>query len=131
LTEAPNPQQPSTPPDFEAAIERLEAIVRRLEDGDVGLSDALAHYEQGVSLLKNCYQLLENAERRIELLSGVDADGNAVTAPFDDQATHDADAPAESRGRRRSKPGRKSASKGGDAPEAPRENDVDEFGGLF
>ncbi len=131
MTEPPNPQQPSTPPDFEAALERLEAIVRRLEDGDVGLSEALAHYEQGVSLLKNCYQLLENAERRIELLSGVDAEGNAVTAPFDDQATHDADAPAESRGGRRSKLGRKPASKSGDAPESPRENDVDEFGGLF
>jgi len=131
LTEPPNPQQPSNPPNFEEALDRLETIVRRLEDGDVGLSEALAHYEQGVSLLKNCYQLLENAERRIELLSGVDAEGNAVTAPFDDQATHDAEAPADARGRRRSKPGRKSASKGGDAPEASRENDVDESGGLF
>ena len=131
MTEAPNPQQPSTPSNFEAALERLELIVHRLEDGDVGLSEALAHYEQGVSLLKNCYQLLENAERRIELLCGVDAEGNAVTEPFDDQATHDAEAPTESKGRRRSKPGRKSAPKGGDAPEASHENDVDEFGSLF
>jgi len=128
LTESPNPQNPPTPPNFEAALERLEAIVRRLEDGDVGLAEALAHYEQGVSLLKNCYDLLENAERRIELLMGVDAEGNAVTEPFDDQATHDSEAPAASRGRRRSKSAGKSASKGG---EAPPENDVDEFSGLF
>ncbi len=131
MTEPPNPRQPETPPNFEAALERLEAIVRRLEDGDVGLAEALAHYEQGVSLLKNCYQLLENAERRIELLSGVDAEGNAVSEPLDDQATHDSDAPAASRARRRPKSGGKSASKSADAPEAPPENDVDEFGGLF
>ena len=131
MTDPQNSPQPPTPPDFEAALERLEVIVRQLEDGDVGLAEALAHYEQGVSLLKQCYLLLENAERRIELLSGVDAQGGAVTEPFDDRATHDPEQGVVSRGRRRSKPARQSGPKGVDAPEERIENDVDESGGLF
>ena len=49
-------------------------IVGELESGKLGLSDALARYEQGVKHLKACQQLLERAERKIELLSGVDAE---------------------------------------------------------
>ena len=82
-------QTPNSAPalSFEAALEQLEAIVRDLEDGRIGLSEALGRYEQGVSLLRQCYGLLENAERKIELLCEIDAAGNAKTTPFDDQAT--------------------------------------------
>jgi exodeoxyribonuclease VII small subunit len=131
LTDPPNPQHPSALPTFEEALERLEAVVRRMEDGDVGLSEALAQYEQGVSLLKNCYQMLENAERRIELLSGVDADGKAVTRPFDDEATHDPQQPPAAPGRRRVKPAGKSGSSSGETTGEGNANDVDERGGLF
>jgi exodeoxyribonuclease VII small subunit len=72
---------------FEQALAELEQIVRRLEEGNVGLSESLAQYEQGVKRLKECYGLLERAERRIELLERVDADGEAVTRPFDHEAT--------------------------------------------
>ena len=60
---------------FEEATAELEKIVRDLEDGKLGLAEAMQRYEQGVGLLQRCYQLLESAERRIELLSGIDADG--------------------------------------------------------
>ena len=46
--------------------------------------------------------LLQRAERRIELLSGVDAEGNPITQPFDDTATFDQDEPGKRRSRRRS-----------------------------
>ena len=62
----------------------LEKIVAELESGKLGLSDALARYEEGVKHLKGCQQLLEMAERKIELLSGVDADGNPITEPFEE-----------------------------------------------
>jgi exodeoxyribonuclease VII small subunit len=88
---------------FEQALERLEAIIRELEEGQIGLAEGLSHYEQGVQLLRHCYQGLENAQRRIELLSRIDADGNPVTEPFDDQAIP-LDEKAQSRGRRRSRP---------------------------
>lgn len=72
---------------FEQALARLEEIVHLLEEGDLGLSEAMQRYEEGVKLLRRSYEMLEGAERKIELLSGVDAEGNPVTQPFDDTAT--------------------------------------------
>ena len=77
--------RPDPPPEtlsFEAALASLEAIVHDLEDGDLGLAEALARYEQGIKHLRHCYDLLEQAERKIELLTGIDAEGRAKTAPF-------------------------------------------------
>jgi exodeoxyribonuclease VII small subunit len=70
------------PPDFERALSELEQIVHQLESGSLGLEPSLARFEQGVSLLRHCYETLEKAEQRIELLTGFDAAGNPVTAPF-------------------------------------------------
>lgn len=80
---------PPDQPSFEEALQRLEEIVHLLEEGDIGLSEALARYEEGVKLLRQSYELLTHAERRIELLSGVDAEGNPITQPFADEATLD------------------------------------------
>lgn len=80
------PAGPETSPlSLEEALERLETIVRRLEEGQPTLEESLAQYEEGVRLLRHCYQLLENAERRIQLLSGVDAQGNPILKPFEDR----------------------------------------------
>jgi len=74
-------------PSFEEALKRLEGIVHTLEEGEIGLNEALSRYEEGVRLLRQSYDLLEHAERRIELLSGVDADGNPISQPLPDQPT--------------------------------------------
>ena len=79
---------------FEESLVALEKIVAELESGKLGLSDALARYEEGVKHLKGCQQLLEEAERKIELLSGVDAEGNPITKPFADD---DGDGPLEAK----------------------------------
>ena len=55
--------------DFEAAISELESIVRKLEEGDLALEQSLALYERGVQLSRFCHSRLEDAERRIEILS--------------------------------------------------------------
>jgi len=55
--------------DFEAAITELESIVKKLEEGDLALEQSLALYERGVQLSRFCHQRLEDAERRIEILS--------------------------------------------------------------
>ncbi len=55
--------------DFEAAITELESVVKKLEDGDLSLEQSLALYERGVTLSKFCHARLEDAERRIEILS--------------------------------------------------------------
>ena len=68
---------------FEQALERLEAAVRELESTETGLDQSLARYEEGVQLLKRCRSILDAAERKIRLLTGVDADGNPITQEFD------------------------------------------------
>ena len=55
--------------DFEAALAELEAIVKKLEDGDQTLESSLALYERGVQLSRFCHTRLEEAERRIEVLN--------------------------------------------------------------
>jgi exodeoxyribonuclease VII small subunit len=115
---------------FEEALTRLETIVHTLEDGEVGLGDALGHYEAGVKLLKHCYGLLERAERRIELLCGTDAQGNPRTAPFDDEASLSLDAKGTSRSQRRSQREPKpAAGPGRSATDPPPE--IDERRSLF
>lgn len=129
MNDPQNPQSPPCPPSFEQALLQLEQIVHELEDGEIGLAEALAHYEKGVTLLKQCYGLLERTERRIELLSGVDADGNPVTEPFDDEASLALEQKAQSRSRRRSrKPAEPSQ---GIFPATPDRDDIDTPGNLF
>ena len=55
--------------DFEAAIAELEGIVKKLEEGDLPLEQSLALYERGVTLSRFCHKRLEDAERRIEILT--------------------------------------------------------------
>lgn len=74
---------------FEDALERLGRVVEALESGDLGLDAALLRYEEGVRLLGRCRSLLDTAERRVALLTGVDDDGTPHTEPFDAQATVD------------------------------------------
>ena len=82
---------------FEDSLSALEHVVHDLEDGNLGLTEALDRYEAGVKHLKRCYRLLEAAERRIELLTGVNEDGTPSTEPFAESS----ESLAESAGRRR------------------------------
>ncbi len=82
---------------FEAAVSQLEQIVESLERGEPELATALTKYETGVRLLSRCYALLERAERSVALLTGVDAEGNPVTASFDATATLNVEIDAKSR----------------------------------
>lgn len=97
-----DPAENESVPTFETALEELQTIVHELEEGRLGLETSLTRFEQGVGLLRNCYRLLEQAEQRIEVLTGTDAQGNAITAPFDAAATIEAnDKAIKKPGRRR------------------------------
>ena len=80
-------EQPACAPSFEQTLGRLEEIVHLLEEGKIGLDDALARYEEGVGLLRTANDLLTNAERRISMLSGFDPEGNPVLRPMEDAAS--------------------------------------------
>jgi exodeoxyribonuclease VII small subunit len=90
---------------FEQALARLDEIVRQLEDGDAGLEESLAHYEQGVALLKQCYAQLRQAEQRIQLLAGLDDDGKPILKPFDHTATAEAESKEVKRPRKKNSEG--------------------------
>ena len=108
------------------ALAELEKIVVELESGKLGLSDALGRYEEGVKHLKSCQQLLEQAERKIELLSGVDADGNPITQPFHEGDAESLEAKAASRGQRRT-----AVTKASAVEITVRADEIDDAGTLF
>ena len=85
------------PPTFEAALGELERILRALEDGSTTLDEGLSQYERGVGLLKQCYGQLRDAEQRISVVAGLDAEGKPVVKPFD----HIASEPAPTEPKRR------------------------------
>jgi exodeoxyribonuclease VII small subunit len=89
---------------FEQSLAELDGIVRDLEDGQLGLEEALTRYEAGVGLLKRCYAQLREAEQRIVLLTGTDAEGRPLTQPFEHTATVDTANPDSKRRRKDDEP---------------------------
>ena len=68
---------------FERAIEELETIVKRLEEGKVPLEESVAIYERGEALKRRCEELLRQAEARVEKIT-LDAAGKPTgTGPLD------------------------------------------------
>ena len=68
---------------FEDAINRLDEIVRALEDGKTPLDRALELYEEGISLVRFCNETLDGAEQKINMLvSG--RDGKLSATPFEE-----------------------------------------------
>ena len=117
---------------FEESISQLSDIVRELEEGKLSLDESLAQYEQGVRCLKQCQKILSTAERKIEVLSGFDADGNPVTQRFDDEEMT-LQEKADQRSRRRSAGPKKAkaAKPTSEKADQPVDVDVDEDGKLF
>ena len=80
-------EAPSDKVSFEQTLTRLEEIVHLLEDGKIGLDEALERYKEGVGLLRQAYETLQRAERKIELLTGLDAEGRPILRPMEDLAS--------------------------------------------
>ena len=55
-------------PDFEQALAELEALVTRLERGDLPLDEALKTFERGVTLTRQCQTALKDAQQKVEIL---------------------------------------------------------------
>ena len=79
MAEGPNN---TSPPNFEAALKRLEEIVRKLEGGELPLDTALELFEEGIRLSRFCNTTLDAAERRVEILLKNDS-GQARAVPFE------------------------------------------------
>src|SRR5262245_41350389 len=82
--------KPNNSQNFETSLEELERIVRELERGDLPLEKSLELFEQGVKLSRACQERLNEAERRIEILTR-DNQGRATVRPFGERELAETD----------------------------------------
>ncbi len=66
---------------LEQALGKLEALIERMESGELSLEESLASFEQGVTLTRRCHQALEQAEQKVKILTANTPD--LATEPFD------------------------------------------------
>jgi len=68
--------------DFDAGLKKLEEMVEQLDRGELSLEDSLSLFEEGIKLTRTLTQYIEEAEKRIEILS-TDENGNVILDGFD------------------------------------------------
>ena len=83
------PQPQDNLPDFERSLSELEALVQKLEQGDVPLEEALKTFERGVALTRQCQTALRGAQQKVEMLLA--RNGEETVQPFDDGEDEDED----------------------------------------
>lgn len=82
--DAPDAGVKAVPPsgmDFEKSLARLEEVVKRLEQPNLPLTDAMKLFEEGLQLAQQCQKQLQEAEGRVEILLK-SADGKLAAEPF-------------------------------------------------
>jgi exodeoxyribonuclease VII small subunit len=67
--------------DFEASLQELEALVERMEQGELSLEQSLKDFERGVALTRACQQALQEAEQKVQIL--MQKDEQSELAPFE------------------------------------------------
>jgi len=65
---------------FEEAMAKLEALVRKMETGDMTLEESLKAFEEGIRLSRLCASRLDDAERRVEML--ISENSNMTVQPL-------------------------------------------------
>ena len=76
-----NPEGPLSNLKFEEAFQKLEAIIKKLDEGNLTLEDSLKVFEEGVHLSRFCSQKLDEAEKRVDLLLK-ESSGRLIPQPF-------------------------------------------------
>lgn len=76
-------------PDFERSLAELEAIVDKLEAGDLSLDESLKQFERGVQLTRVCQTALKQAEHKVEILMRKSGTGEFGTVPFESNDDQD------------------------------------------
>jgi exodeoxyribonuclease VII small subunit len=67
---------------FEASLEKLEALVERMEEGDLTLEESLKAFEQGIKLTRECQSALTKAEQKVKLL--IEENGQITETDFEE-----------------------------------------------
>lgn len=71
--------------DFEQALKELESLVERMEQGDLSLEESLKSFERGIALTRQCQKALQEAEQKVEILTGKDNDARVEPFEADEQ----------------------------------------------
>ncbi len=74
--------------DFEGALRELEALIKRMESGELPLEESLKQFERGMALTRACQKALAEAEQKVKLLT--QEQGEQKLAPFE-RKDNDAD----------------------------------------
>ena len=69
---------------FEKSLEKLEALVEKMEDGDLSLEESLKTFEEGIKLTRECQQALRKAESQVKLLIEQNGEVSEVDFETDD-----------------------------------------------
>ena len=81
-------KQQTPPKTFETAVEELEKILTLIESGELGLEETLVKYERGNFLIQHCREVLNAAEKQIEVISKA-PDGTLTSQPFESTAANE------------------------------------------
>ncbi len=68
---------------FEQSLNDLEQLVTQMETGELTLDDSLKAFEKGVKLTRECQNILDDAEQKVQILS--EQNGEIVSAPFEEK----------------------------------------------
>jgi len=69
VAESTSSRSEAVEPDFEQALKRLNALVEKLESGQLPLEESVAAFEEGVKLTRHCETLLDSADQRLQVLA--------------------------------------------------------------
>ncbi len=83
-----SPESEAPPERFDELLTRLRALVDKLESGNLALEDGLKFFEEGMQLCRKGAEILDRAEKRVEVLLSSSA-GGLRTAPLDEPAARD------------------------------------------
>ena len=85
-----DPEKSDKVPDFEQSLTELEALVAKLEQGDVPLEEALETFERGVALTRQCQAALRTAQQKVEVLLARNGE-ETIESLVDDEADDEED----------------------------------------
>lgn len=71
--------------DFEKSLSRLNTLIEKMETGQLSLESSLAHFEEGITLIRQCQEKLNTAEQKIQLLTEQNGKLGLKTFAADDE----------------------------------------------
>lgn len=78
MTDSKKDTAPAREPDFEHSLTELEALVARLEKGELTLDESLQQFKRGIELTRRCQKILDQAQQVVEQLSNPQDESSAT-----------------------------------------------------